>query len=150
MIEIREIQDYQISAAAVLKSENWGTKDYWIYRINGYLNLELHPKHALKNRVLYVALKNNKIVGLIAGHLTKRYNCDGELQWINVQTKHQKQGVATSLLKILASWFVQHNAQSVCVDIDPENIEGIHFYKKQKAQQLNAYWMVWPNISEVI
>jgi hypothetical protein len=35
-------------------------------------------------RVSYVAFEQGLIVGFIAGHLTRRYGCDGELEWINV------------------------------------------------------------------
>lgn len=107
----------------------------------------MHPKKALNKRVLYIALWKNKIVGLIAGHLTKRYDCDGELQWINVQTKYKNKGISTSLLKTLAIWFTQHNAKLVCIDVDPENIEVVNFYKKHNAIQFNEQWMIWQDIS---
>lgn len=150
MLNIREILDSDIPVLAELKAENWGDIDYWIYRITGYLKLELHPQKALNPRIIYVALLDNEIVGLIAGHLTKRYNCDGELQWINVTSKHKNEGIASLMLKKLAKWFEVHDAKSVCIDVDPENIEGIHFYKKHNAEQLNTHWMVWHDISVLL
>src|SRR5438128_12220713 len=44
-----------------------------------YLARERHPQQALMPRVIYVALEGEALVGYIAGHLTRRYSCDGEL-----------------------------------------------------------------------
>src|SRR5579864_6701999 len=83
-----------IPAMAALRAEQYGesTAHHWQARITGYLQGELNPQQALPPRAIYVAHKDEKIVGFIAGHLTRRFGCDGELQWINVATDHQRTG----------------------------------------------------------
>ena len=33
---------------------------------------------------MYVTTNEDEVVGIIAGHLTRRFGCDGELEWIDV------------------------------------------------------------------
>jgi len=44
----------------------------------------LRPQQVLTPRILYVAIESENVVGLVAGHLTRRFDCTGELKWINV------------------------------------------------------------------
>jgi GNAT superfamily N-acetyltransferase len=47
---------------------------------------------------MYVAAEPEGFVGYVAGHLTRRYECDGELQWIDVRPEHRRIGFATQLM----------------------------------------------------
>ena len=117
-------------------------------RMAQYLAGEHHPQKALAPRAMYLAEASERPVGYIAGHLTKRYNCTGELQWIYVQQDHRGMGVADELLHLLAGWFVRQNATRVCVDVgDPS---GRRFCEKHGAQVFNPYWMIWPDIGVVL
>ena len=80
----REALKSDIPALARIRAAERETEEYWNQRIAGYLSCEIHPQHALMPRVLYVALDDDSPVGFIAGHLTRRYECDGELEWIEV------------------------------------------------------------------
>jgi GNAT superfamily N-acetyltransferase len=112
-----------------LRAANSGTEEGWIDRITGYLNGTMNPQKALPSRVIYVASdKNNIIIGFIAGHLTRRYDCDGELEWIDVAVENRRSGVASQLVKLLANWFMDQQAFNVC--IDPGNETARQFYKK--------------------
>src|SRR5207249_1752092 len=91
-----------------------------------------------------------RLVGFIAGHLTRRFGCDGELQWINVIPERRGSGVADELLRRLAGWFAQQNASRICVDVDPDNPTERKFYMRHGAQPLNPHWLVWNDISSVI
>jgi GNAT superfamily N-acetyltransferase len=134
-------------AMARLRAANMPAEEAWTARIAGYLAKEYHPRHALLPRVAYVALAAGEVVGYVAGHLTRRYKCDGELQWINVIPEHQGTGVAANLLCRLAKWFVKQKARRVCVDVEPDNIVARCFYKKNGAQTLSTRWLVWPDIN---
>lgn len=124
------------------------TEEYWIRRVSGYFNCQLHPQKALLPRILYVATLSGRVVGFIAGHLTERLGCQGELQWINVIPEYRGKGIALDLLRYLAQWFVAQQALYVCVDVGSE--EGRSFYKKTGAESLNQHWMVWKDISIVL
>ena len=93
----------------------------------------------MQERVIFIAEDNNKIIGFIAGHLTQRYNCDGELQWINVNEAYRNKGIGFEMICILNKWFIQHNAFKICVD--PGNELARKFYKKYEAEDLNQHWL---------
>ena len=135
--------------ARILASE-WETEEYWRARVLRYLNGELHPQQALMPRVSFVALEDESIVGFIAGHLTRRYACDGELEWINVIPARRGTAVASELLRQLAGWFVDQKASRICVDVQPSNVIARRFYTRHGAEDLNPHWLVWNDIKMVL
>lgn len=131
-----------------MRAAEWETEDYWRARIRGYVSGTVNPGHALAPRVIYVAVDDARIVGFIAGHLSTRFGCDGELEWLNVAPDKRRGGIAGGLFRVLATWFADHHARRICVDADPENPGGRAFYRKHGAQDLNPHWLVWPDITE--
>jgi ribosomal protein S18 acetylase RimI-like enzyme len=111
---------------------------------------ELHPQKALLPRVVYVVPKGDSPVGLIAGHLTRRLDCDGELEWIDVDPERRGSGIASELLRLLAEWFAKQKALRVCVDVDPGNAPAQKFYRRHGAEDLCPHWLVWPDIRVVL
>ncbi len=139
-----------VPAMARIRATDRETEDRWKARISGYLAGEIHPREALPPRVIYVAFEADSVTGFIAGHLTRRYNCDGELQWIDVIPEYRRSGVASKLLLRLAAWFVEQKAFRICVDVRPENTVARRFYGKHGADTLNEHWLVWNNIKDVL
>ncbi len=119
--------DDDIIPIAEIRDREWGTENYWITRIGGYMRGEHHPQHALMPRIIFVAEHEEKIIGFIAGHLTTRLGCNGELEWINVIPEYRKSRVASQLLYHLAKWFVEQNSTKVCIDVAAENIPAQKF-----------------------
>jgi GNAT superfamily N-acetyltransferase len=115
-----------------------------------YLSRQHHPRHAREPRIMFVAERGRSMVGYIAGHLTTRFACDGELQWLFVLPDHRGGGVASGLLRQLATWFVRHDALKVCVNVEPENARARRFYQRHGAQALSQHWLVWPDISSAV
>jgi ribosomal protein S18 acetylase RimI-like enzyme len=111
---------------------DWQTEEYWNRRVFGYYHQKLHPQKALFARVIYVAIASGSIVGFIAGHLTERFGCDGELQWINVLPEFRRVGVATELLHLLAAWFEDQNALLICVDPGNEQSRSFTEAREQR------------------
>jgi GNAT superfamily N-acetyltransferase len=141
---------FDIPAMASVRAADWETEDYWKARISAYLAGELHPREALLPRVIYIATEANSLAGFIAGHLTRRYKCGGELEWIDVTREHRRSGVASELLRHLAAWFVEQNAIRICVDVEPENTVARKFYAKHGAEKLNEHWLVWKDIRSAL
>jgi GNAT superfamily N-acetyltransferase len=112
-------------------------------RMAGYLEGLRHPREALPPRTGYVALEGDRIVGYITGHLTRRYQCDGEIQYLYVAPPHRRTGVATGLLRELFLWFKEQDAWKICVDVEPDNAGARAFYGRNGAVPLNRGWMVW-------
>ena len=131
---------------AEIRAADWGTGEHWTTSIDLYLSGKHHPRDAKKPRVAYVAIHNDAVVGLIAGHLTRRFQCDGELQWISVQPEYRRRGIADQLLRLLARWFADHDAARVCVDVVPTNEAARRFYGRMGAVDLKPNWMVWEDI----
>lgn len=102
-----------------------------------------HPRHALEPRVMYVAEEENEMIGFIAGHLTTRFGCGGELQWLFVAPEHRGSTAATQLLRQLATWFMRVGARKVCVNVEPENARARRFYQRNGAEVLGEHWLVW-------
>jgi ribosomal protein S18 acetylase RimI-like enzyme len=149
-IHYRRAETSDVPALAQIRSFDWGSEEYWRARISGYMNGLLHPQKALAPRIVYAAFHGDSTVGFIAGHLTRRYECDGELEWINVISAHRGSGIASELLRLLAGWFVGEEAHKVCVDVDPANLAARRFYANHGAGNLNPHWMVWDDISVVL
>ena len=66
---------------------------------------EHHPQKAKGPRVVYIAIADGKTVGFIAGHLTERYDLEGELQSIYILPEHQHKGLRTLLVITLEKRF---------------------------------------------
>jgi GNAT superfamily N-acetyltransferase len=148
-MQYRQADKTDIPAMARIRAAEWESEQYWNRRISGYMNCEVHPQQALMPRVIYVALDGESVVGLIAGHLTRRHDCDGELEWIDVIAGHRRSGVASELLRLLAQWFVGQKALRICVDVDPANGVARRFYARHGAEPLNPHWLVWQDINGV-
>ncbi len=146
----READESDVPAMARIRAAVWGTEEYWKVRIAAYMKRELHPQQALMPRVVYVASEGDSLAGLIAGHLTRRYGCDGELEWIDVVSERRGSGVASELLRRLAAWFVEQKASRICVDVEPTNTTARRFYKRHGATKLNEHWLVWNDIKTVL
>jgi len=148
-LSYRQAETSDIPGIARLRALKRGTKDYWSYRISQYFEGEHNPQLALPPRVGFVAEEEGTVVGFIAGHLSRRYSCDGELQWIFVDPDRRGGGIASELVRLLAKWFVEQNALKICVDVDPSNTTALRLYKKLGAVSLNPHWLVWNDIRVV-
>jgi GNAT superfamily N-acetyltransferase len=118
-------------------------------RMAAYLDGHHHPRQALLPRVAFVALVGTTVVGYIGGHLTRRYQCDGELQYLFVAPQYRRTGIASELLRLLAPWFAHEGARKVCVNVDPDNGGARAFYTLHGAISLHPFWLVWNDIRAV-
>lgn len=135
---------------ALIRHREWGAIEYWQHRISGYLEGSLSPQHALAPRQCYIASEERELVGFVSGHLTRRYDCTGELEWINVSPEWRRRGVASELLRLIAKWFVAQGALRVCVDVDPSNHVARAFYRLHRAEELNRHWLIWNDIGVIL
>lgn len=140
---IRPVEDTDIPAMADIRAREWADKTFWIDRITRYKRGEHNPQQALPERALFVAVDREIVVGLAAGHRTLRFDCDGELQWINVAAGKRGQGIAGMLMARIGAWFVEQNARRICVNVAPQNTTARRLYVERGARPLNQEWMVW-------
>jgi GNAT superfamily N-acetyltransferase len=147
---LREAGVSDVEDLARIRAAEWGDEEFWRDRITRYMTGEHHPQQALAPRVVIAAWEKGRLVGFIAGHLTQRYECDGELQWLNVFSERRGSGIAAELLHALAAWFAKEGAMRICVNVDPANARARAFYAKHGALELNPHWMVWEKIHEPV
>lgn len=115
-----------------------------------YLAGEHHPQQALPPRVAFLAEEGDAVVGFVAGHLTRRFGCDAELQWIYVAPERRASDIASALLHRLAAWFAAQGARRVCVNVAPDNVRARAFYARHGARELSEYWLEWPDVAAAL
>jgi len=140
----RKASAQDVSFLAEIRGAQSGQVTAWKSRILEYLAGTHHPQQALGQRIIYVACIDENIIGFVAGHLTRRFHCDGELQWIDVVAEYRRRGVASELVRLLVDWFVQQKSFKICVD--PGNKAARNFYRHLGAESFNDRWMYWKDI----
>lgn len=61
-----------------------------IHRWKAYMCKKHYSQKAKDPRIVYLATTHGEIVGFIAGHLTERFNLDGELQSTYILPEYQQ------------------------------------------------------------
>lgn len=150
-IQYRQATLADVPMLAKLCSHGREDEAYWRARIEGYMSLEFNPHQATPQRLIHVASHNNgTVLGFVAGHLTRRTDYPGQIQWINAAEQYRRTGVGSELLWILAEWFIDNQVKSVRVDVDPENEITLEFYRYHRAASINKYWLYWDDIRVVL
>jgi ribosomal protein S18 acetylase RimI-like enzyme len=142
-ILIRPAENCDLPAMAAIRANESQTGAFWIDRITRYLRGEHHPQQALPERAMFVAVAEGCVVGFVAGHRTRRFDCDGELQWIDVAAELRGQRIAGRLLAAQLKWFRARNALRICVNVAPENGPARRLYAANGAVAMNPHWMIW-------
>lgn len=119
-------------------------------RVAAYLDGEHHPREALPPRIGYLALDAEAVVGYIAGHRTRRFGYDGELQYLFVAPGRRRAGIATALVGLLARWFLDRGIARVCVNVDTGSPGAAPFYRSVGAGPLNPHWYAWEDIGTAL
>ena len=135
--------DVASMAACRLPDSDAGAADD---RMAAYFDGLHHPQQALLPRVGYAAFVGDTLIGYIAGHLTRRYGYDGEVQYLYVAPAHRRRGVAAALLRLLVGWFQRRGVTRICVNANPDSPPAAPFYTSQGASALNRYWYAWEDI----
>jgi GNAT superfamily N-acetyltransferase len=143
LIIIRPAEEADVPAMAAIRAREWETEAYWLRRIGAYLRWDYSPEQAQTARGFFVAADETTIVGFVAGHRTRRYDCDGELEWINVLPERRGEGIAGQLMVRMGEWFVSEGLKRICVDVEPKNAVARALYARHGAEPFKPYWMIW-------
>lgn len=144
----RQAYDEDVPSLAQIRAIKSATREHWLDRIHNYSLGLANPQDALAPRIIYLALDSNKVVGFVAGHLTRRLSCQGELQWIDTVEAYRRKGIASNLIRMLAKWFIEHQAYKICVD--PGDQIARKFYQTNGAISLNEHWLYWDDIRNIV
>ncbi|MEI9815355.1 MAG: GNAT family N-acetyltransferase [Acidobacteriota bacterium] len=115
-------------------------------RMLAYFEHRHHPQRALPPRTGFLAMSGTQVIGYVAGHMTTRHDCAGEVQYLFVSPPFRRQGIATLLLRLMSDWFHAHALARVCVCVDAESPAAVPFYEKMGAVPLfppKKGWFVW-------
>jgi GNAT superfamily N-acetyltransferase len=119
-------------------------------RMAAYLDGLHHPHQALAPRIGYVAVDGDMVIGYIAGHETRRFDCEGEVQYLYVATEYRRRGIATTLLQMVAEWFRSRGKERICVNVNIDSPPAVPFYLSCGAQPMNQHWYLWPDIGSFL
>lgn len=145
-VDFREATGADVAAMGQCRKDSEG--DPGDPRIGAYFDGKHHPQQALPPRVGYAALVDGKLVGYIAGHLTTRHGCEGEVQYLFVAKKYRRQAIATELLRLLSQWFGQHDAKKICIAIANDSPpEAKPFYEAAGATPLRKFFYGFEDIA---
>lgn len=146
-IETATLND--LPALCRLRAEYSGHALEWEPRITAYMIGQHNPQFALEPREVFVAVEDSTdVVGLISGHLTTRFHCQGEIQWLNVQADRRGRRIADKLLDAQFTWFRAHNARRICINVAPSNDACRTVLLRRGAEPLGPGWLVFPDIGE--
>lgn len=149
-MEYRAAQKQDIPGMARIRAESWETESYWIPRIEAYLAGRHSPQKALAPRAAFIAVEADQVAGVVSGHLTTRFDCEGEVQWMNVGRAWQGRGIGGELVRRQAAWFVAQGARRVCVNVEPDNATARAFYGRHGATPKGTHWLEWDDIGAVV
>ncbi len=113
-----------------------------------HVHKEYHEKMALldleevnnNSGKCYLAIENNKVLGLIMGIIRNYdeydyldYKCpkSGEITELIVTSKTRSKGIGKDLMKTIENYFKANNCEYSFVDVFAYNKLGINFYDKQ-------------------
>lgn len=119
-------------------------------RVAAYLDGRHHPQQALGLRTAFLALDGGRVIGYIAGHRTRRFGYEGELQYLFVAPTHRRSRVASALLRLMAEWFADQEVRRVCVNVNTESPEAVAFYAAHGAVSFKPHWSAWEDIRTVV
>ena len=113
---------------------------------------QLHPEYRNKMAILdleevkenngkcYLAIENNKAIGLIMGTIIKYeeydyldYKCPktGEITELIVSKNTRSKGIGQQLMQKMEEYFKSMNCEYVSIDVFAYNDQAINFYRKQ-------------------
>ena len=113
---------------------------------------QLHPEYRNKMAILdleevkenngkcYLAIENNKAIGLIMGTIIKYeeydyldYKCPktGEITELIVSKNTRSKGIGQQLMQKMEEYFKSTNCEYVSIDVFAYNDQAINFYRKQ-------------------
>lgn len=112
-------------------------------RLSGYMTGRHNPQFALPRRLVLAAKRGQSLVGYTAGHLSRRFDCEGELQWLYVVESARRQRIGAALVSCLAEWFAVQGVSRVCVNVDPNNGTACKFFAARGARRHGEHWFIW-------
>lgn len=150
MVDFRPAREEDVGPISKICPVSRASKEYWQCLLHNYIKNEFNPHHALPDRIVYVATREESVIAFIAGHLTHRSNYPGHLQWIAVEKDYQRKGIGSELLWKMGDWFIKKDTRCVRADVERWQTDLVNFYYNQKAERINTRGVCWNNIGTLM
>lgn len=131
-IEIREMRLDDLPAVFALGQKLFTAEDLpTLYRC--WDDDEVMQLFSSDQETCLVAVADHKIVGFALGSMMEKPRSAwryGWLEWLGVNPRFNRHGIATRLLNQLTSLFIRRHARIMLVDTDEENHRALAFFRK--------------------
>ena len=140
-MEIRKatVKDFERLKDIKIKSKIWERKynkslkpiDKVKKRYFYYLKKDL----TFKDRAIFIAIKNDKIIGMILGKIVNtlpiiKFEKRGYISNLYILSKHRRKGMAKKLVRELMGWFRAHNIKGLRLEVYSKNKPALNIYNK--------------------
>lgn len=103
------------------------TKKYY----SKYLKADFNSDH----RIIFVAIENEKIIGMIGGKFYKtipilKHPKKGYISNLYIAKAHRKKGIAKKLISRMLKWFKQNGVPHISLEIHVDNMAAQNLYHK--------------------
>lgn len=150
-VVIEEATLNDLPALSRLRAEQWGSANEWEPRLTAYMIQQQTPPFGLAPRTVQVAVDTteNEVVGMIAAHLSVRFGTQGEVHWLDVDSRLRGQRIAEKLLYAAFGWFQQQGAKKICVNVTPSNDSARTLFTRMGAEPMGTHWMIFEDITSL-
>jgi len=90
----------------------------------------------------FVAIEENRIVGLILGFVNQNDSSVGFIHALGVDVDYRDKGIASSLIDTFSKKVKEKGAESVYLTTLPDNEKAINFYKKRGFEKQEEFYKV--------
>ena len=94
----------------------------------------------LKDRVIFIAIKNDKIVGMILGKIINtlsiiKFKKRGYISNLYILPKYRRKGIAKKLVRELIEWFKENNIKNLRLEVYSKNKPALNIYNKLRFKE---------------
>lgn len=88
-----------------------------------------------KDRAIFIAVKNDKIIGMILGKIVKtlsiiKFEKRGYISNLYILAKYRRKGMAKKLVRELIGWFRVNNIKNIRLEVYAKNKPALNIYHK--------------------
>ena len=130
---IREIRECEIDIANQLLNKLIKDEKKYDNNINYDYIVKEYYQNKVDNSVIYVAVKNNKIVAYLFGYIVDSpvyIEKKAVLDALYVEEDHRKKGIAKSIIKEFKKWCKNNKINIIELTVCSENKNSYNLYKK--------------------
>ena len=131
-VEIREMELKDVPEVFELGQKLF-TAEEWPTLYRSWDDHELALLFSSNAETCLVAEADGQVIGFALGRVTEKPRSAwryGTLQWLGVERRFKRTGIATRLLRQLTGLFIEHDARIMLVDTAAKNHVALSFFRR--------------------